>query len=252
MLPRLSDTALLRLAPDRAVLLRHHRGLHARTNVRGRELAAGTEALLAAVREELADLRPRTPVHVSLSNRLVRFALVPFSARVVGEAQVAMMARQAFRRVHGAVADQWAVSVSAAGERTRVAAAVDQDLKQGLIDAAAAAGVYLQAIDPLFMDAYNGARSHLLASGWFAVVEPGRVVLARTSGGDWMRLAAARCDGDWRATIERLVARERPWTEGDDERFCQVADYTGEEHASALAPELRVVSLANTHLQEAA
>jgi len=48
------------------------------------------------------------------------------------------------------------------------------------------------------------------------------------------------------------VAREAAWTEGDAERYCQVADYTGDSDGAAVCPQMRVVSLAPNRLAEAA
>lgn len=252
MLPRLSDAAHLWLAPDRCVTVLQHRGLRSRAVVRSVPCAPGTEGLLAAARGELEALPARTPVRVTLSNHLVRYELVPFSPHVVGHGALATVAQQAFRHVHGAVAERWDISVSATGMQTRIAAAVDTPLRQGLIDAARAAGVFLAAVDPLLMEAYNAAREHLFASGWFAVAEPGRVTLVRTVGGEWVRVVSTRCGDDWRDAIVQLVHREAPWVEVDSDRFCQVADFSFGQGDTPPHLTQRVVSVMPNPLREAA
>lgn len=252
MLPRLSDSARLYIGPAQTVLVQNHRGLHARVAVRRETFEPEVDGLLVAVRSELASLPSRTPVHVILSNHLVRYVLVPFSPQVVGTVALGTVARQAFRHVHGPAADDWAVSVSAVGERTRVAAAVDQHLMQGIIDAGRSAGVHISAIDPLLMDGYNAARPHLFASGWFATVEPGRVTLLRTVDGEWARVVSARCNADWRSTIRQLADREAPWVEPGSDTFCQVAEYAIDDAESSVQPVQRVISLVPSSMPEAA
>jgi len=252
VLPRLSDSARVYIGPAQTVLALHHRGLHARVATRRETFEPGVDALLAAVRSELASLPSRTPVHVILSNHLVRYVLVPFSPQVVGTAALGTVAQQAFRHVHGSAADDWAVSVSAVGERVRVAAAIDERLRQGIIDAGRSAGVHVGAIDPLLMDGYNAARPHLLASGWFATVEPARVTLLRTVDGEWARVVSARCDADWRSAIRQLADREAPWVEPGSDAFCQVAEYAIDDHEASAHPVQRVISLVPSALPEAA
>jgi hypothetical protein len=248
----LTDAAHLWLAPDRCVTVLQHRGLRSRAVVRRQNFEPGSDGLLAAARSELAALPPRTPARVTLSNHLVRYELVPFSPQIVGHGALAKVAQQAFRHVHGAVAEQWTVSVSATGTRTRVAAAIDTPLRQGLIDAARSAGVFLAALDPLLMDAYNGARGHLFASGWFAVAEPGRATLVRTLDGEWVRVVSVRCADDWRAAIAQLVSREAPWVDANVDGFCQVADLSYEQGDEPPQLKQRVMSVLADSLREAA
>ena len=247
-----SDSARLFIGPAQSVLVLQRRGLRSRIAIRRKSFEPDIDSLLVTVRGELASLPSRTPVRVILSSHLVRYALVPFSPRVVGAVALNTVAQQAFRHVHGAVVDNWAVAVSAVGERTRAAAAVDERLRQGIIDAAQSTGVHLNAIDPLLMDGYNAARPQLLSSGWFAVVESGRVTLVRTAGGDWARVVSARCDADWRSTICQLVEREAPWVEPGGHRFCQIADYLVDNADAPLQPVLRVISIAPSPMLEAA
>jgi len=252
VLPRLTDAAHLWLAPDRCVTVLRHRGLRSRAAVRRLTCAPGLDGLLAAARGELAALPARTPVRITLSNHLVRYELLPFSPHVVGHGALVAVAQQAFRHVHGEVAERWAVSVSATGMRTRIAAAIDTQLRAGLIDAARGAGVFLAALDPLLMDGYNAAREHLFASGWFAVAEPGRVTLARTVDGEWARIVSARCGDDWRDAIVQLVNREAPWVEAGSDGFCQVAELSFGQGDAPPQLAQRVISVLPNPLQEAA
>jgi hypothetical protein len=230
-----------------------HRGRHGHETHRWSAVADG-RPLLDVVRDELRRLPPRTPVHFRVSNHLVRYALVPFNAAVVGAAATEAVARQVFRHVHGASADGWSVSVTEGGPgAARMAAAIDGTLRQGLLDAARDAHVHVAAIEPLLMTGFNAAREHLLATGWFAVVEPGKVVLARTVDGRWHRITTARCDGHWRHTVQGMIRRELPWAEGEGERFCQVALFGWADEAEGMDCAMHVISAAgDAELREAA
>lgn len=252
MLPRWTDTARLRLSPAGFALALTHRGIHRRVALRTGTTDPGSEGLLAATRRELAALPSHTPVHIELSSHLVRYALLDFSSQVVGDDALRTVARQAFRHMHGAVAGAWAISVSAAGFGTRIAAAVDESLKQGIIDTACSVGVCLTGIDPLLMSGFNAARPHLLPTGWFAVVEPGRVVVVRTVDGDWKRVVSSRCGVDWRLAIQLLVRRETPWVDSDDDNFCQVAEFAAQASDPRMAPVMHVISIAGDLQREAA
>ena len=244
MLPRWSDVAEVRLDAGGVGVRLAHRGRHGRVSHRYSAVADG-QSLADVVQDELRRLPSRTPVHIRVSNHLVRYALLPFNEAIVGEAAVQAVARQAFRHVHGAAADGWAVTVTdGAPGMHRIAAAIDATLKQGLVDAARAAHVHMASIDPLLMSGFNAAREHLLATGWFAVVEPGKVVLVRTVDADWRRVVGARCDGHWRRTIQRLVQRELPWVEGSGETFCQVALYGWPDEAEGMDATMHVISAA--------
>lgn len=253
MLPRWSDVADVRVSADGVGVSLMHRGRHGTVTHRWTGVAAD-RPLLEVVREELRRLPPRTPVHLRVSNHLVRYALVPFNAAVVGAAATDAVARQVFRHVHGPVADSWAMSVTEGGPGvTRVAAAMDDSLRQGLLDAARGAHVHVAAIEPLLMTGFNAGREHLLATGWFAVVEPGKVVVVRTVNGNWSRIATARCDGHWRRTVQGLIRRECPWVEGDGERFCQVALFGWPDEAEGMGWTMHVISAAgDADLREAA
>jgi hypothetical protein len=253
VLPRWSDVADIRVNADGVGVRLAHRGRHGRVTHRWSGVADG-RPLLDVVGDELRRLPPRTPVHFRLSNHLVRYALVPFNAAVVGVAATQAVARQVFRHVHGAVADGWDITVTeGAPGAVRVAAALDGTLRHGLLDAAQAAHVHVAAIEPLLMTGFNAAREHLLATGWFAVVEPGKIVLARTVNGQWHRIAAARCDGHWRHTIQGLIQRELPWVEGEGERFCQVALFGWADEAEGMDHAMHVISAAgDADLREAA
>jgi hypothetical protein len=243
----------VRVNADGVGVLLTHKGRAKRVTHRWASVSDGS-SLLEVVRSELHRLPARAPVHLRLSNQLVRYALIPFNPEIAGEAAVQALARQAFRHVHGIAADQWAVSATEARPGThRVAAAIDTTVRQGLIDAAHAAHVHVVAIEPLLMAGFNAAREHLLATGWFAVVEPGKVVLARTVDGDWRRLVTGRCDGHWRRTVQSMIQREAPWLDGPGEAFCQVAHFGWADEAEGMGVTMRVISAqANPLLQEAA
>jgi hypothetical protein len=144
-----------------------------------------------------------------VSSALARYALVPFSADVIGREANEALAAHVFRRTHGERVDGWRIRVAPArAGHLRLACALDAALLDALAAAALERGVTLRAIEPALVAASNAARRRLPASCWLAVVEPGYLVLGRLIAGQWRHLAAERCGTEPGASIARALARE--------------------------------------------
>jgi hypothetical protein len=165
---------------------------------------------IATLGEAMRALRRGTRCRIIVSNALARFALVPFSTGV----------------------DAWRVRVAPArlGEQ-RLACALDAALLDAIPGAAQAHGVQVSAIEPAWAVGFNAAYRRLPASCWFAVTEPGRLVLGLQIDGEWRQLAAERCGDEPRPALRRALAREA--TMADDPAAarlpCWVAHFPGPE-----------------------
>lgn len=169
-----------------------------------------------------------TRCRVIVSNALARFALVPFSTAVVGREADEALAAQVFRGTHGERVEGWRVRVSpAAHGQRRVACALDAALLEAIPAAAREHGLSVSAIEPAWAAGFNAAYRRLPASCWFAVTEPGRLVLGLLIDGEWRQLAAERCGDDARAALRQALMRESTVT--DDPAAaqlpCWVADF---------------------------
>lgn len=189
---------------------------------------------LAALGEAMRGLRRGTRCRIVVSNALARFALVPFSTAVVGREADEALAAHVFRGTHGERVDGWRVRVAPArlGEQ-RVACALDASLLDAIPGAAKAHGVQVSAIEPAWAAGFNAAYRRLPRSCWFAVTEPGRLVLGLLVDGAWRSLAAERCADDPRPALRQALARESTMT--DDAAAarlpCWVAHFAGPEPA---------------------
>jgi hypothetical protein len=154
-------------------------------------------------------LKRGTRCRIVVSNALARYALVPFSTAVVGREAEEALAVQVFRGTHGECAEGWRIRVAPArrGEQ-RIACALDATLLDAIPAAAAEHGLQVTAIEPAWAAGYNAAYRRLPASCWFAVTEPGRLVLGLLIDAEWRQLAAERCGGDARAALRRALQRE--------------------------------------------
>lgn len=153
--------------------------------------------------EDLAarDLRGR--VSVVLSNHFVRYALVPWSAELSGDAEEEAYVRHHFVRVYGDRAKAWSFRASPApGAAPRLASAIDANLLAALRSAFAKKRAKLVSVQPALMAVFNRARSAIPASGaWLVMAEPDRACIALHSGGRWQAVSNGR--GEWLPLLER-------------------------------------------------
>jgi hypothetical protein len=147
---------------------------------------------------------------VILSNRLVRYVLVPWSDALGDAEEEAAFARHCFERLYGEAAAQWELRVS--DERDglpRLASAVDAALPGALREVFAAAGVRLDSIQPGLMAVYNDYRRRLRGRhAWLALLEPGSVSLALLQQGRWVRVRSMRIGPGWRVELAQILERE--------------------------------------------
>jgi hypothetical protein len=162
----------------------------------------------AAPGQALSALARGTRCRLIVSNALARYALVPFSAALVGREANETLAAHVFRGTHGERVEGWRIRVTPAprGHR-RIACALDAALLEAIAAAAQEHGLHVSAIEPAWAAGFNAARRRLPASCWFAVSEPGRLVLGLLIDGEWRHIAAERCGADVPAALRQAVAR---------------------------------------------
>lgn len=167
-------------------------------------------ALLALETALQSAAKGSTAVSVILSNRFVRYAVVPWRAGLADAQEDLSYARHCFTKVYGKAASEWEMRLSRQPpEMPRVASAVDPDLLEGLRSVCRRGGVSLRSIQPHLMAVFNGARVHLRQrSAWLALLEPGHLCLALLRDGHWRRVRNLRLEGSWREELPWLLERE--------------------------------------------
>jgi len=135
-------------------------------------------------------------LHVVLSDHFARFAVVPWSAGLVGDEERKAFARMSFTQVYGAVSDGWEVALDdGLSTQPAIAAAVDRALLQALRELCSARGMRLASVVPGFVRDVNRHRAQLReAQFWFARLEPGRLTVGLRQAGAWGVVRTRRLD----------------------------------------------------------
>ncbi len=210
-----SDALRIGLAPTEVSVARL-RGFPRKKTVETRVVACDPgygaqpwDGALAALKELDAAL----PATVVLSNHFVRYALVPWSEALDGEAEEEAYVRHHFAKIHGERAGAWALRWTERGA-SRLASAVDRALLEALKQALPR----LASVQPYLMAAINRCRGAIPKSGaWLALVEADRACIALHAGGGWRSVQNAK--GAWLDLLER----ERHRAEGSVPQLALVA-----------------------------
>lgn len=149
---------------------------------------------LAVLQEAMQQPRwQRTPLALTLSDRLVRYQLLPWLPELGSPDERPGYARFHFHQVYGALADDWDIRVDeAAPGMPAIACAADRALLAALDALARSAGTRIDSIRPHFAAVFNAVRRRLpVAAGEIAalaLIEPGGLSLALLDGGGWRSL----------------------------------------------------------------
>lgn len=171
--------------------------------------AAPLSAALEASERLLGERMRAGRVEVVLSNRFVRFCLVPWSWDIGSPREQESLARHCLEEIYGQSAEGWRVRLSPeATGRLRLAAAMPEALLDGLRAQCAASGAKLASVQPYLMAAFNRFRRHLAHGDFlFVLAEPGRCALLLAQGGGWVRVRTLGLD-DSASALALLVGRE--------------------------------------------
>jgi len=168
-----------------------------------------SQGMLAAFPEVLSEAAAEgSDVSIVLSNRLVRYAIVPNPDSAIGREEIDLLTRHAFERVHGAAVDGWEFRLSnAAPGRAALASAVDRELVYGLRDAVAGSKARLASIRPYLMAAYNHVIRPTASQGMFVQVEPHRICQLVWQNNGWLGVQQAHAGEDWQQVLPGMLDR---------------------------------------------
>lgn len=120
-----------------------------------------------------------------LSNHYVRYAVIP-QGQALAARELNDLARLVFRNTFGDLAHDWELRVSPGKTLRTLASAVPQALLSALHIACEGRGT-LRSIQPGLMGVFNRIRPTIANdAGTLALVEPGRITLARIDNGQWV------------------------------------------------------------------
>lgn len=173
----------------------------------GRPWEATLQALDAYLKSR-KDRRVRSSV--VLSNRFVRYVVLPWHDAVVSRTERLAQARHCFRQIYGESADGWSIECSASRYgRPSLATAIDRALRDGLREVFSKNACRIQTMQPYLTAAYGQFHRKLSAVGkpphFFSVVEPSYISCLELAGGSPRAVYNQRVQSDWRSELQGIL-----------------------------------------------
>jgi hypothetical protein len=156
------------------------------------------ERTLAALEYALQDPRWHTGrAKVTLTNALVRYAVVPANSQMSGIADERSLAVLKLQQVHGATSPALEVRLSSPMTgKDQIAAGLESAFLEKCFAAFSRARLHVVSIEPLLMRLFNESRSRFRAREFmFACFEPGLLGLACVRAGAWASLGFSPFEG---------------------------------------------------------
>ena len=210
---RWSEELRIGFCAERLVCARLGRGLGPRViHKRIVDVAPGPETppwkpSLQALASVLRDARGER-VSVIVSNRFVRYTVVPWHSELMRRSERLVQARHCFKQVYGNLADGWAISISDGRYGTpALATAVDQNLIESLRSSSAEAGARLISIAPYLTAAYGQFRRTMKGASHFGVVEQDAIGLLQFDSGGLRNATSQRIHENWVQELQGALAQ---------------------------------------------
>lgn len=195
MSPSWNNRLCIAIGPERISLLKLGRGLRPKLLAKHDEAigASGKQAAWQAALERLDALLSQpewqnAEVDVVLSNRLVRYAAIPFAAQLKDRPAQEAFARYSLTQTYGPVAGQWELRIQRgkAGKPWLVCA-VDHALLEGLRQVCDMHKLELRSVTPYLMPVFNRYRKAIKTDPvWLVINEQGYSLFALLSGGEFI------------------------------------------------------------------
>lgn len=204
MSPSWRNRVLVGLAPDRVAAIHVPRGWRSSPTASAlRDCAARAPeswaGALAALEEALDELPQQGGgASVAVSNQLVRYVQVPWTAGIYSVADRHALALSCLRSIYGDAVGSWRVVVDATGfGRASLAAAVDEALVESLRETLARRSLRLVSLQPHLAASLRRCQGQLHADdSGFVVVEPGCVTALFRRDDGWSEVTNRRCLAD--------------------------------------------------------
>lgn len=135
-------------------------------------------------------------VNIVLSNRLIRYAAIPFSAQLKNYSEQEAFARYALTQTFGANVQQWAFRIQhGKKDAPGLVSAVDQALLEGLRQVCATHKLELRSITPYLMPVFNHYQDSIKSDpAWLVINEPGYSLFVLSSGGEFVTVNGVNHD----------------------------------------------------------
>lgn len=166
----------------------------------------------ATLRGILQEERPRRlRLEVTLSDRFVRYQVLPWRSGLTTRAEWRAYALHCFESIHGEAVRDWSVRLDIVPPgRESLACAIDTELIATLHGIAADGFSRVAAIRPGFVANYGKRRSSLRGGQfWFAVAEARHLCLGAWRDGYWVAVRNEPAPDGWRAALPGLLRRSQ-------------------------------------------
>jgi len=143
---------------------------------------------------------------VVIADNWVRYAMVPYSDALSGDAERMVQARHVLTGIYGEIVSQWTIRLSDSRPGlSAVASALPSALVEELGSLLARHGIPLGSLQPQLVASYNHWRAQLPDGGaWFVSIEQGTLAAARLVRGGWDSVRSVRIGADWEVELRRL------------------------------------------------
>lgn len=205
------------LSPERVVAVRYRRGFGntiVERSIERFEIPASGPAWASAVQALSRLLEQPSARHsdlfVVLSDHFARYATLPWTPELKGEADWVAYARHSLAATYGRQAAGWELCVPSSGRgKPRIACGIEAELVHAVQNAALEAEVRLQSIRPQLAVVFNRLRATLdRGEAWLAVQESERWTLCVLAGGALQAVRSRRTQGDGLKVLAGMLARE--------------------------------------------
>lgn len=171
----------------------------------------GWQPPLKALSNWLDEIKPkRANIEFVLSDRLLHYALVPWTQQVRRQAEESIFARIYFENLFGMQASGWHLKLTNGGYgEARVGVAANGGLMDELKALCGAHRLTLLGVTPYLMAVFNHWRKHFDGDNSLLVIaDAGSYLLATFKNGEWHSLRSVPASGSIGESLPRAIERE--------------------------------------------
>lgn len=215
MSPSWRNRIYIAISPEHISLLKLGRGLKMKLQAKHDEAIApvAKQPSWQAALDRLTQLfdEPEwqnAEVNIVLSNRLVRYATILFSAQLKNYSEQEAFARYSWTQTFGATVEQWALRIQHGKTGSPgLVSAVDHALLEGLRQACSAHKLKVHSITPYLIPMFNHYHKAIKNDpAWLVINEPGYSLFALSSGGELVTVNGVNHDNI--SALPMLLDRE--------------------------------------------
>lgn len=195
MSPSWRNRLFIAISQEHISLLKLGRGLKMKLQAKHDEAVApaGKQLSWQAALDRLTQILSQpewqnADVNIVLSNRLVRYATILFSAQLQSYSAREAFAKHIFTQTYGTAADQWVLRIQHGKTGSPwLVSAVDHALLEGLRQTCAAHKLKLRSVTPYLTPVFNHYREAIKSDpAWLVISEPGYSLFALLSGREFI------------------------------------------------------------------